>query len=130
METIMKGDIHFDRCIATPDMMAVVGRLGKILGPKNLMPNPKLGTVTTNVAEAIKAAKSGDIQYRAEKNGIVHAGVGRSSFDEKALIENLKFFIKAISQSRPSGAKGTFIKKVSISSTQGPGIKIDYQDVV
>lgn len=130
METIMKGEINFDRCIATPDMMAVVGRLGKILGPKNLMPNPKLGTVTPNVGDAVKAAKGGDVQFRAEKNGIVHAGIGRRSFDEAALIENSKFFIKAISQARPSGAKGTFIKKVSLSSTQGPGIKIDHQEIL
>lgn len=125
MEKIQKGEINFDRCIATPDMMALVGRVGKILGPRGLMPNPKLGTVTPDVAKAVEAAKGGAVEFRAEKAGIIHAGVGKASFDEKKLAENIKAFIEAIQRARPSGAKGTFIKKVTVSSTMGPGIKID-----
>lgn len=125
MEQVQGGTIDFERCIATPDMMAVVGRLGKILGPRNLMPNPKLGTVTPNVKEAVEAAKGGEVQFRAEKNGIIHAGIGKASFDETALVENLKSFVTAIQAARPSGAKGTYIKKISLSSTMGPGVKID-----
>ncbi|MCG8509121.1 MAG: 50S ribosomal protein L1, partial [Rhodospirillales bacterium] len=122
---VQDGDIPFDRCIATPDMMAVVGRLGKILGPRGLMPNPKLGTVTNDVAEAIKAAKGGQIEFRVEKAGIVHAGVGKASFTEEALTENVKAFIDAINKAKPSGAKGTYLKRVSLSSTMGPGLKVD-----
>ena len=122
---IQAGEIDFDRCIATPDMMPVVGRLGKILGPRGLMPNPKLGTVTNDVAEAVQAAKGGQVEFRAEKAGIVHAGVGRASFSEAALVENIRAFARAIANARPSGAKGTYIKRVSVSSTMGPGVKLD-----
>lgn len=124
-EAIQKGDINFDRCIATPDMMPVVGRLGKVLGPRGMMPNPKLGTVTPNVAEAVKAAKGGQVEFRAEKTGIVHAGVGKASFDEKALIENIHAFVDAINKAKPSGAKGTYLKKCALSSTMGVGVKVD-----
>ena len=125
MEQIQGGMMDFDRCIATPDMMAVVGRLGKILGPKGLMPNPKLGTVTLDVENAVKAAKGGEVQFRAEKSGIVHAGVGKVSMGADALNQNIMAFIKAIKTNRPSGAKGVFIEKISVSSTMGPGIAID-----
>ena len=125
-EQIQKGEIEFDRCIATPDMMAVVGRLGKVLGPKGLMPNPKLGTVTPDVAGAVKAAKAGQIEFRVEKAGIVQAGVGKTSFSEKALTENITTFIDAIVRAKPTGVKGTYMKKVSISSTVGPGIRVDF----
>jgi len=124
-ERVQAGQIDFDRCIATPDMMALVGRLGKILGPRGLMPNPKLGTVTPNVAEAVRAAKGGQVEYRAEKAGIVHAGVGKASFSEEALQENVRAFVGAISRAKPSGVKGTYIKKVSLSSTMGPGLKVE-----
>lgn len=124
-ELIQGGEIDFDRCIATPDMMAVVGRLGKVLGPRGLMPNPKLGTVTQNVGEAVAAAKGGEIQFRVEKAGIIHAGVGKLSFSETQLVENLRAFLDAINKAKPSGVKGTYMKKVSISSTIGPGIKVD-----
>ncbi len=124
-EKIQGGTIEFDRCIATPDMMALVGRLGKILGPRGLMPNPKLGTVTPNVAEAVKAAKGGQVEFRAEKAGIVHAGVGKASFEADKLAENVKAFVAAINRAKPSGAKGTYIKKVSLSSTMGPGLRLD-----
>lgn len=124
-EQIQAGTIDFDRCIATPDMMAVVGRLGKVLGPKGLMPNPKLGTVTANVAEAVKAVKGGQLEFRAEKAGIVHAGIGKASFDEKALVENVRAFVSAISHAKPGGAKGTYIRKVSLCSTMGPGLKLE-----
>jgi large subunit ribosomal protein L1 len=124
-EKIQAGEIDFDRCIATPDMMMLVGRLGKVLGPRGLMPNPKLGTVTPNVGEAVKAAKGGAVEFRAEKAGIVHAGIGKASFTEEALVENVQAFVNSISRSKPSGAKGTFIQKVSLSSTMGPGVKID-----
>jgi large subunit ribosomal protein L1 len=122
---IQGGRMDFDRCIATPDMMGLVGRLGKVLGPRGLMPNPKLGTVTMNVAEAVKAAKGGQVQFRAEKAGIVHAGVGKASFTEEALIANVKAFVDAINKAKPAGAKGTYLQKVSISSTMGPGVKLD-----
>lgn len=124
-EKVQAGTIEFDRCIATPDMMAIVGRLGKVLGPRGLMPNPKLGTVTPNVGEAIKAAKGGQVEFRAEKAGIVHAGIGKASFTEDALVENLKAFVGAISRVKPTGIKGTYIKKVSLSSTMGPGVKLE-----
>ncbi|MFZ5779357.1 MAG: 50S ribosomal protein L1 [Pseudomonadota bacterium] len=124
-EKINAGEMNFERCIATPDMMGVVGRLGKVLGPRGLMPNPKLGTVTQDVAAAVKAAKAGSIEFRAEKAGIVHAGVGKASFSEDALAANVKALVNAINRAKPSGAKGTFIKKVSISSTMGPGVKLD-----
>ncbi len=128
-EQVQKGEIEFERCIATPDMMPVVGRLGKILGPRGLMPNPKLGTVTQDVGEAVKSAKGGQIQFRAEKAGIVHAGVGKASFSEVQIAENLRAFVDAISKAKPSGAKGTFLRKLSISSTMGAGVKIDIASV-
>ena len=128
-EKVQAGQMDFDRCIATPDMMGVVGRLGKVLGPRGLMPNPKLGTVTMNVGEAVKAAKGGQVQYRAEKAGIVHAGVGKASFTEQALVENVKAFVDAIAKAKPAGAKGTYIRKVSLSSTMGPGLKLDLSSV-
>ncbi len=124
-EIIQGGKMDFDRCIATPDMMAVVGRLGKILGPRGLMPNPKLGTVTPNVEEAVKAAKGGEVTFRAEKAGIVHVGVGKASFSEDALAANIRAVVGAILKAKPSGAKGTYVKKVSVSSTMGPGMKLD-----
>jgi len=124
-EKINAGEMGFERCVATPDMMGVVGRLGKVLGPRGLMPNPKLGTVTMDVAGAVKAAKAGQVEFRAEKAGIVHCGVGRASFSEAAITENVRAFIAAITRAKPAGAKGTFIKKVSISSTMGPGVKLD-----
>lgn len=130
LEQVQGGKIDFDRVIATPDMMPLVGRLGKVLGPKGLMPNPKLGTVTNDVTEAVNAAKGGQVQFRAEKNGIVHAGVGKASFTEEALEQNVRAFVKAINQAKPSGAKGTFLKKVAISSTMGPGVKLDIPDLV
>ena len=120
-----KGNLNYDRIIATPDMMGVVGRIGKILGPKGLMPNPKLGTVTADVKLAVEAAKSGQVQYRAEKNGLVQAGVGKVSFGSEKITENINSFIDAVQKTRPSGAKGTFIKKISISSTMGAGININ-----
>jgi len=124
-EKIQAGTIEFDRCIAAPDMMAIVGRLGKILGPRGLMPNPRLGTVTPNVGEAVRAAKGGQVEFRAEKAGIVHAGIGKASFTEDALVENLKAFVGAISRAKPAGVKGTYIKRVSLSSTMGPGVKLE-----
>ena len=130
MEQIQNGEMNFDRCIATPDMMAVVGRLGKVLGPRGLMPNPKLGTVTPNVGEAVKAAKGGQVEFRAEKSGIVHAGLGKSSFSKDALAENIRAFVDAVAKAKPSGAKGTYIKKVAVSSTMGPGVKLEISDIV
>jgi len=124
-EQIQGGKIDFDRVVATPDMMAVVGRLGKILGPRGLMPNPKLGTVTPDVAGAVQAAKAGQVEFRAEKAGIIHAGVGKASFDEAQLIENIRALVSAINRAKPSGAKGTYIRRVSLSSTMGPGVKIE-----
>lgn len=122
---IKAGKIDFDRCIATPDMMGVVGQVAKILGPKGMMPNPKLGTVTPDVAKAVSEAKAGSIEFRAEKTGIVHAGVGKASFDAKKLVQNVEAFIDAIQKARPTGAKGTYMKKVTLSSTMGPGIRVD-----
>ena len=124
-DDMQKGNLNYDRIVATPDMMGIVGRIGKTLGPKGLMPNPKLGTVTTDVKAAVEAAKSGQIQYRAEKTGIVQAGIGKISFGSDKLIENVKSFIESIQKAKPSGAKGTFIKKISISSTMGVGININ-----
>jgi len=125
MEDIQKGNMDFDRVIATPDMMAVVGRLGKVLGPKGLMPNPKLGTVTMDVKGAVEAAKAGQVEYRVEKAGIVHGGVGKASFDEAAIIENVNSFLSAVIKAKPSGAKGTYVKRVAVTSSMGPGLKID-----
>ncbi|GAA6208827.1 50S ribosomal protein L1 [Cognatishimia sp. WU-CL00825] len=124
METVQGGKIDFDRCIATPDMMPVVGRLGKVLGPRNLMPNPKVGTVTMDVKAAVEAAKGGEVQFKAEKAGVVHAGVGKASFDEAKLVENVRAFMGALQKARPAGAKGAYVKKVSLSSTMGPGVTI------
>ncbi len=124
-EKVQAGEIAFDRCIATPDMMALVGRLGKILGPRGLMPNPKLGTVTMNVRDAITAAKSGQVEFRAEKAGIIHAGIGKASFDEDKLLGNIRALVDAINRAKPTGAKGTYVKKMSLSSTMGPGVKVD-----
>jgi large subunit ribosomal protein L1 len=125
MENIQKGQIDFDRCIATPDMMAVVGRLGKILGPRGLMPNPKLGTVTFDVAQAVRAAKAGQVEFRVEKAGIIHGGVGKVSFTNDALADNIRTFVDAIVKAKPSGAKGTYLKNASLSSTMGPGLKLN-----
>ena len=125
METIQSGKIEFDRCIATPDMMPIVGRLGKILGPRNLMPNPKVGTVTMDVAEAVKSAKGGQVQFKAEKAGIVHAGIGKASFDAAKLAENLRAFVDAVAKAKPTGAKGAYMKGVSVSSSMGPGVSVD-----
>jgi len=124
-ETVQKGKIDFDRCIATPDMMPLVGKLGKVLGPRNLMPNPKVGTVTADVTEAVKGAKGGAVEFRVEKAGILHAGVGKASFSENALVENIKAFAGAVAKARPSGVKGIFVKRIAISSTMGPGLKIE-----
>jgi len=129
-EKVQAGQIDFDRCIATPDMMALVGRLGKVLGPRGLMPNPKLGTVTNDIAEAVKAAKGGQVEFRAEKAGLVHAGVGKASFTKEALIDNVKAFVGAVAKAKPSGAKGSYIKKVSLSSTMGPGVKLEIASVL
>ncbi|WP_334063879.1 50S ribosomal protein L1 [Limimaricola cinnabarinus] len=125
METVQSGKIEFDRCIATPDMMPIVGRLGKILGPRNLMPNPKIGTVTMDVTEAVNAAKGGQVQFRVEKAGVIHAGIGKASFDEAKLEENIRAFVDAVSKAKPAGAKGTYLKKVALSSTMGPGVTVD-----
>ena len=124
-EKVQAGQMDFDRVIASPDMMVTVGKLGKVLGPRGLMPNPKLGTVTNDIAEAVKAAKGGQVEYRAQKEGIVHAGVGKASFSEQALVENVKALFNAVSRAKPAGSKGTYIKKVSLSSTMGPGVKLD-----
>ncbi len=125
VEEVQKGNINFDRCIATPDMMPLVGRLGKVLGPRGMMPNPKVGTVTPNIAEAVKSAKGGAVEFRVEKAGIVQAGVGKASFSEGDLVENIRAFVTAVSKAKPSGAKGTFFKQVALSSTMGPGVKIE-----
>ena len=129
MEAIQKGEMGFDRVIATPDMMGVVGRLGKVLGPRGLMPNPKLGTVTPNVGDAVKAAKAGQVQFRVEKTGIVHAGIGKASFSVDQLSDNLKSFIDAILKAKPTGSKGTYLKRATVSSTMGPGVKLNIADL-
>lgn len=129
MEIVQGGTIDFDRCIATPDMMGVVGRLGKILGPKGMMPNPKLGTVTMNVAEAVKAAKGGQIEYRVEKAGIIHSGIGKASFPAEDLRANFDALVDALVKAKPSGAKGKYVRKIAVSSTMGPGIKVDTAEV-
>jgi large subunit ribosomal protein L1 len=128
-EQVQKGEINFDRCIATPDMMGIVGRLGKVLGPRGLMPNPKVGTVTMDVTQAVKDAKGGAVEFRVEKAGIVHAGVGKISFDEKAIADNVRALIDSVVKAKPSGAKGHYVKKISISSTMGPGVKIALDSV-
>ncbi|MDI2090699.1 50S ribosomal protein L1 [Commensalibacter oyaizuii] len=128
-EKIQAGQIDFDRCIATPDMMALVGRLGKVLGPRGLMPNPKLGTVTMDVKGAVQAAKSGQVEYRAEKGGVVHAGVGKASFNADNLRENIRAFVDAVQKARPTGVKGTYMKKIYLSSTMGPGVEVDVSSV-
>jgi large subunit ribosomal protein L1 len=129
-EVVNGGKIDFDRCIATPDMMGIVGRLGKVLGPRGLMPNPKVGTVTMDVTKAIKDAKGGAVEFRAEKAGIVHAGVGKASFTEQALIENIKAFYDSVMKARPPAAKGNYVKKMALSSTQGPGVKIETSTIL
>ena len=125
METVQSGKIEFDRCIAAPDMMPIVGRLGKVLGPRNLMPNPKVGTVTKDIEAAVKNAKGGEVQFRVEKAGVVHAGVGKASFGEKELVQNIQAFIDAVSKAKPSGTKGAYMKKIAVSSTMGPGVSLD-----
>ena len=129
-ESVQGGTIDFDRCVATPDMMAVVGRLGKILGPRGLMPNPKLGTVTQDVSEAVRAAKGGQVEFRVEKAGIIHAGIGKASFAEDDLKENIRALADAVVKAKPSGAKGTYVKRAALSSSMGPGIKLDVQSVI
>jgi large subunit ribosomal protein L1 len=125
METIQGGTIDFDRCIATPDMMPIVGRLGKILGPRNLMPNPKIGTVTMDVTEAVTAAKGGQVQFKVEKAGVIHAGIGKVSFDEAQLAENVRAFVNAVNRAKPAGAKGAYLNRITLSSTMGPGVSVD-----
>jgi large subunit ribosomal protein L1 len=130
VERITSGQIDFDRCIATPDMMPLVGRLGKVLGPRGLMPNPKVGTVTPDVAGAVKAAKGGAVEFRVEKAGIIHAGIGKASFEVEKLAQNIRAFADAVAKARPSGAKGTYINRIAISSTMGPGVKVDPASVI
>lgn len=130
VEQVGKGVINFDRCIATPDMMGLVGRLGKVLGPRGLMPNPRVGTVTMDVATAVQGAKGGAVEFRVEKSGIVHAGVGKASFQDQALVENIRAFVDAVVKARPQGAKGTYVKKISLASTQGLGVKVDAATVM
>lgn len=125
VEAVQKGELNFDRCIATPDMMPLVGRLGKILGPRGMMPNPKVGTVTNDVTQAVTDAKGGAVEFRVEKAGIVHAGVGKASFSEEALLENIRAFADAVNRAKPSGAKGTYMKRAALASTQGPGVRVD-----
>ncbi len=128
-DKINAGEMGFDRVLATPDMMPLVGKLGKVLGPRGLMPNPKLGSVTMDIGKAVKAAKGGQVEYRVEKAGIVHAGIGKASFSEDAILENFKAFVDAVQKSKPAGAKGTFVERVAISSTMGPGVKIDMESI-
>jgi len=130
VEKVQGGTIDFDRCVATPDMMPLVGRLGKVLGPRGLMPNPKVGTVTQDIAAAVRGAKGGAVEFRVEKAGIVHAGVGKASFDEGKLIENIKAFVDAVNKAKPTGAKGTYLQRVAVSSTMGPGVKVEVASVV
>ena len=130
VEQISKGVINFDRCIATPDLMGLVGRLGKVLGPRGMMPNPRVGTVTMDVATAVRGAKGGAVEFRVEKAGIVHAGVGKASFNEVALVQNIRAFVDAVVKAKPAGAKGTYVKKISLASSQGPGLKLDQATVV
>jgi len=130
VQEVQNGNINFDRCIATPDMMGLVGRLGKVLGPRGLMPNPRVGTVTMDVGEAVKAAKGGAIEFRVEKAGIIHGGIGKASFSSEALVENIRAYVDAVVKAKPPGAKGQYVKRVSISSTMGPGIKVDAASVV
>ena len=125
VEKVQKGEIDFDRCIATPDLMPLVGRLGKVLGPRGLMPNPKVGTVTNDIAAAVAGAKGGAVEFRVEKAGIIHAGVGKASFSETALVENIRAFTDAVMKAKPSGAKGTFVKRIAVTSTMGPGVKVE-----
>jgi large subunit ribosomal protein L1 len=125
VEKVQKGEIDFDRCIATPDLMPLVGRLGKVLGPRGLMPNPKVGTVTNDITAAVAGAKGGAVEFRVEKAGIIHAGVGKASFSETALVENIRAFTDAVMKAKPSGAKGTFVKRIAVTSTMGPGVKIE-----
>ncbi|HEX2479664.1 MAG TPA: 50S ribosomal protein L1 [Geminicoccaceae bacterium] len=129
-QTVQEGEINFDRCIATPDMMPVVGRLGRILGPRGLMPNPKLGTVTPNIAQAVEAAKAGQVQFRVEKAGIVHAGIGKASFAPDLLHANVRAFVDAVNRAKPSGAKGSYVKRAALSSTMGPGVRLDVASLV
>ena len=129
VQEVQGGKINFDRCIATPDMMPLVGRLGKVLGPRGMMPNPKVGTVTPDVAQAVKDSKGGSVEFRVEKAGIIHGGVGKVSFDEAAIVDNIKAFVAAVSKAKPSGAKGTYMKKMSLSSTMGPGVRVDLASV-
>jgi large subunit ribosomal protein L1 len=130
VEEVQKGNINFDKCIATPDMMPLVGRLGKVLGPRGMMPNPKVGTVTNDIAEAVKSSKGGAVEFRVEKAGIIHAGVGKASFDEDALVQNIRAFADAVMKAKPAGAKGTYLKKFSVTSTMGPGVQVDTQSVL
>lgn len=127
MEAVQGGKIDFDRCIATPDMMPIVGRLGKVLGPRNLMPNPKIGTVTMDVKEAVEAAKGGQVQFKAEKAGVVHAGVGKASFTEAQLVENIRAFVDAVSKAKPTGSKGTYMQKINVTSSMGPGLTLNVE---
>jgi large subunit ribosomal protein L1 len=129
VDTVSKGTINFDRCIATPDMMGLVGRLGKVLGPRGLMPNPKVGTVTPNVGQAVKDAKGGAVEFRVEKAGIVHAGIGKVSFSDEALLVNVKALVEALNRAKPSGAKGVYVKRIGLSSTMGPGFKVDVSSI-
>ena len=129
VEQVQKGVINFDRCIATPDMMGLVGRLGKILGPRGLMPNPRVGTVTMDVASAVAGAKGGAVEFRVEKAGVIHAGVGKASFADAALVENIRAFVDAVVRAKPAGSKGTYVKKISLTSSQGPGLKVDHATV-
>jgi large subunit ribosomal protein L1 len=130
VQEVQQGNINFDKCIATPDMMPLVGRLGKVLGPRGMMPNPKVGTVTNDIAEAVKSAKGGAVEFRVEKAGIVHAGVGKASFPEDALVENIRAFADAVMKAKPAGAKGTYLKKLSLTSTMGPGVQVNTQSVL
>ena len=130
MEAVQKGEIDFDRCIATPDMMPIVGRLGRILGPRNLMPNPRVGTVTADVTQAVTNAKGGQVQFRVERSGVIHAGVGKVNFDDAKLAENVRAFVDAVSRAKPTGAKGKYVRKISLSSSMGPGVSVDIESAM